>query len=89
MQKIAFVPALASVVRPGTVNVAWMVEGQKRAEAQALAKFDAAWDAAHADFLAEGKADWPVPPVAEAPFALPFEASRKGKRRHGKGGARK
>jgi hypothetical protein len=73
----------AHVNRP--VNVEWIIAGDIRKEAADLAKFDAAWELANAEFLATGKADWPVPPAAEVPFVLPFEAPRKGRKNHRKG----
>ena len=84
MQKIAFAPALTSFVRPGNVRIDWVIDGHARKDAAALAKFDAAWDAAHAEYIVEGKTEWPEPPVCEVPFSLPFAPSTKGKRKHGK-----
>ena len=86
MKNISIAPALSPLNRPGAVNLEWVLEGQARKEAAALARFDAAWDAAHAEYLVEGKADWPEPPAREVPFSLPFAPSTKGKKRHGKKG---
>ncbi len=85
MENNTFAPALSPLSRKGVVNVEWVVAGQARKEAAALAAFDAAWERAYAEFQVEGKADWPTPPPVEVPFALPFEPSRKGKKRHRKG----
>jgi len=86
MQKITIAPVLSPLSRPGVVNLEWVLEGQKRKEAAALAKFDAAWESAHNEFLIEGKADWPTPPPVEIPFSLPFAPVRKGRKNHKKKG---
>ena len=75
---------LAAFNRPGLVNIEWVLAGEARREAAALARHDALWEAAHAEYLAGENPEWPVPPVAEVPFALPFAPSTKGKRKHGK-----
>ena len=88
MKTIQFTAPLAPLSRKGAVNVEWVIAGAARAEAAALAKFDAAWESAHAEFITEGKCEWPTPPVIEREFKLPFAPERKGKRKHGKKGSK-
>ena len=85
MKTIQFTAPLAPIARVGAVNLEWVVAGAARAEAQALAKFDQAWEMAYNEFQTEGKCEWPTPPAVEVPFSLPFAPSTKGKRRHKKG----
>ena len=86
MKNISIAPTLSPLSRPGVVNLEWVLAGQARKEAAALARFDALWESAYNEYQTEGKADWPTPPPAEVPFALPFAPSTKGKKRHGKKG---
>jgi len=80
MQNITFVPALSPVV--GSLNVEWIVEGQKRADKNRQAAHEAAWNA----FWNEG-ADAPEHRERIEVFAsvLPFQPERKGRKNHRKG----